>query len=87
MICKHCGGRVEWRGPIERCHTLCIQCGARGSETPVAEQPGRETGDLCLRDGCQGRMKDTYGDYEPWTCSEEPEGVECDTCGAEPEEW
>ena len=49
MICRVCGGRVEWQGPLTNLtHTKCLSCGAENSqicegvEPPEFEKDDRE---------------------------------------------
>ena len=38
MECEHCGGNVEWQGPLSNLtHTKCLQCG--GINCQIAEAP------------------------------------------------
>lgn len=40
MKCQHCGGLVEWRGPLSNLtHTECVRCGAVDSQEPEAREP------------------------------------------------
>jgi len=43
MICKFCGGRVTWRGPMTAlAYTQCESCGAQNCEQE--EEPDGEDG-------------------------------------------
>ncbi len=40
MICKSCGGLVEWKGPlVALTHTECLSCGAVNNQEPEDETP------------------------------------------------
>jgi hypothetical protein len=42
MICSHCGGSVEWQGPLSMLtHTKCLSCGAVNAQVVAPESECR----------------------------------------------
>lgn len=47
MKCSHCGGLVEWKGPLSNLtHTECLQCGAVNAQLPDERQDDDESDEL-----------------------------------------
>ncbi len=81
MICQHCGGHVEWKGPLSNLpHTECSKCGARNSQVPEIEEPDSWT--ECQDCGGEGLDTDSCEceAFEDICCCAEPKPSPCQTC-------
>jgi hypothetical protein len=57
MTCEHCGGLVEWKGPISNLtHTECLRCGGRNCQVPEYSPEEEEDDDSEAPDSPNGRM-------------------------------